>query len=112
MTGKILYVRSEVLKELGGFPEELAEDKSLTLELAKRGLKTCYIDSYSFTLSPKDLKSLINQRRWSRAVVVMSIRSVTSLLTAKRRIKVAAPYLLSEPSDVYAVFGLVSRAHE
>lgn len=96
LTGKTLYVRSETLRELGGFPEELAEDAFLTLELTERGLKTCYIDSYSFTLSPKDLKSLINQRRrWSRAVAIMSMRSATSSLPIERRIGVAAPYLLS-----------------
>lgn len=96
LTDKTLYVRSEILRELGGFPEELAEDAFLTLELTERGLKTCYIDSYSFTPSSKDLKSLINQRRrWSRAVAIMSMRSTISPLPFKRRIGVAASYLLS-----------------
>lgn len=96
LTGKSIYVKSSILKELGGFPEELAEDAALTLKLAEKGFDNCYLNSFSYVLPPRDIRTLIVQRRrWSRAIAVMTIKALASSTSPRRRLSVAAPYLLS-----------------
>gem|GEM_PF-2653665 len=96
LTGKSLYVSSWVLRELGGFPEELAEDAFLTIRLGERNLRSCYADSYSFTLPPKSVKFFMIQRmRWSRAIVIATSNIISAQLSARKKLSVLAPYLLS-----------------
>ncbi len=69
--GAFSIYRTDILHELGGWPECLGEDIVLTWAILKRGYRVGYCeDACSFTNAPITFKNFIRQRqRWSRGLI-------------------------------------------
>lgn len=108
LTGKTLYIRADVLKTLGGFPETLAEDAAITARLVELGMKAGYIDSRSFTLPPKGLRWLIRQRkRWGRGMALTLKLALKSGLSRSEKLRVSFPHLLSFDLTLFLISSLL-----
>jgi cellulose synthase/poly-beta-1,6-N-acetylglucosamine synthase-like glycosyltransferase len=77
-TGSCLFIRRDVLQELGGWREDsLAEDVELSVRLLlERNLKVKFApDVFSWQEAPSKLKTLVGQRdRWYRGYMEVSAR--------------------------------------
>ena len=69
--GAFSIYRTDVLREVGGWPDCVGEDIVLTWAILKRGYRVGYCeDACSFTNAPTTLKQFIRQRqRWSRGLI-------------------------------------------
>jgi len=86
-SGEGLFVVTEVIKGIGGFPETLTEDSMLTVEFAKRGLKMALMDSIIIERGPYTIKSLIKQRmRWNRGLMQCFIKIIKEDVPLKVKI--------------------------
>lgn len=91
-SGEGLFVRTDVLSAVGGFPEVLTEDGYLSILLAENGSKLGLLDSEVEELAPKNLKNNIKQRlRWNRGYT----QCLQRLMTANLSIKEKLPLLLA-----------------
>jgi len=67
VSGEGMAVSTEFLKEIGGFPEKLAEDAYLSIAASLRGRRVSLLDVVVWEGAPATLRSLIKQRmRWYR----------------------------------------------
>jgi len=68
MAGGMSCFRKSVLREVGAWDSELAEDSDLTMKIRKVGYKTCFAETaVAFTTVPETLNGLAAQRRrWER----------------------------------------------
>lgn len=66
LSGEGLAVKTNIIKEIGGFPEGLTEDAMLSLELALKGYKMKLLGNKPiYEKAPRTLRSHIRQRiRW------------------------------------------------
>ena len=91
-SGEGLFVRTDILNAVGGFPEVLTEDGYLSILLAENGSKLGLLDSEVEELAPKNLKNNIKQRlRWNRGYT----QCLQRLVKAKLSIKEKLPLLLA-----------------
>ncbi|WP_082190358.1 glycosyltransferase [Frateuria defendens] len=69
--GAFSLYRTEVLHEVGGWPECVGEDIVLTWAILDRGYRVGYCeDAVSFTNAPTSFRQFIRQRqRWSRGLI-------------------------------------------
>lgn len=89
LSGEGLFVRREVLEQLGGFPETLAEDAYLSLLLFEGGYRVGLLDSYVEEPAPSSLASLVRQRmRWYRG----HLECLARILLRGRRLRAVAGY--------------------
>jgi len=102
LSGEGLYIRRNVLEELGGFPERLAEDAYLSLLLFERGYRVGLLDSYVVEVAPAAISSHIRQRiRWYRGHLECLSRIL--LQSGGKRLRASISYL----SPVAAVISLL-----
>lgn len=69
--GAFSLYRTDVLRELGGWPESVGEDIVLTWAILDQGHRVGYCeDAISFTNAPTTFRQFIRQRqRWSRGLI-------------------------------------------
>lgn len=69
--GAFSIYRTEVLREVGGWPETVGEDIVLTWAILARGHRVGYAENaFAFTQVPETLRAYFNQRkRWSRGLI-------------------------------------------
>lgn len=90
LSGEGLFVRRDVLEQLGGFPETLAEDAYLSLMLFEKGHRVGLLDSFVEEPAPSGIASLVRQRiRWYRGHLECLARI---LLRGRRRLRAIASY--------------------
>jgi cellulose synthase/poly-beta-1,6-N-acetylglucosamine synthase-like glycosyltransferase len=88
-TGSCHFIRSSVLKEMGGWSESsLAEDVELSLKLVKNGRSVKFApDIYCGQETPFNLQGLITQRtRWYRGYMEASLKYGNLLGAINRRV--------------------------
>jgi len=99
LTGSCQFIRSTVLKEMGGWDESaLAEDVEMALELTKRGHAISFApDICSGQETPSSLRSLFTQRtRWYRGYMEAAFK-YGSLLEKRNRRTIDAEISLIGP---------------
>lgn len=76
LTGSGQFIRRKILMGTGGWPDSLAEDVELALELVENDHKVRYADDICFWQeTPSTLRSLITQRaRWYRGYMEAALR--------------------------------------
>jgi cellulose synthase/poly-beta-1,6-N-acetylglucosamine synthase-like glycosyltransferase len=94
LSGEGLFVRTSVLRELGGFPEVLTEDAYLGLLLTERGKRFGLVSSVITEKAPKNLRAHFVQRlRWNRGYLTCLWRLVRSNLSIGRKCVLSLPFL-------------------
>lgn len=112
LSGEGLYIRTDVLKMLGGFPETLAEDATLSVLLAREGLRYGYIDSYVEELAPRDIVSLVKQRvRWYRGHLETLYRLLKMRIRRGALARILATYVFTTSSVVLSSSPLVLETY-
>ncbi len=103
LSGEGLFVKTSVIKNLGGFPSELAEDAALSAILGLRGYKYGYIDSYVIELAPRSIKALIKQRiRWYKGHLKIFLDLLRTRLFLRSASRIFTAYIMIfTPSIVY-----------
>lgn len=83
--GAFSLYRTEVLREVGGWPERVGEDIVLTWAILNRGDRVGYCeDAITFTNAPTTWKQFIRQRqRWSRGLIE-AFKAYPQLLLRRR----------------------------
>ncbi len=83
--GAFSLYRTQVLREVGGWPESIGEDIVVTWSILERGYQVGYCeDACSFTNAPDTLGQFVRQRqRWSRGLIE-AMKSHWRLLSEKR----------------------------
>ena len=108
--GSCLFVRREILEELGGWDESsLAEDVELAARLLLRGIKVRYAeDIVSWQEAPSKLKSLIKQRlRWYRGYIEASAKYIKLLKKPSLTAFDAEIFLLGPIFMAFSLLGYV-----
>jgi cellulose synthase/poly-beta-1,6-N-acetylglucosamine synthase-like glycosyltransferase len=94
LSGEGLFVRTSVLREVGGFPEVLTEDAYLGLLLTERGKKFGLVSSVITEKAPRHVRSHFVQRlRWNRGYLTCLRRLAGSSLPLKRKLALSLPFL-------------------
>ncbi len=103
LSGEGLFVKTSVVKSLGGFPPELAEDAALSVLLGLKGYMYGYIDSYVIELAPRSIKALIKQRiRWYKGHLKIFLNLLRTKLFLKSISRIFATYIMIfTPSIIY-----------
>lgn len=100
LSGSCFFVSSEALRRAGGFPETLAEDLDLSLELVRHGYEIVYAeDVRGMWETPRTLRALVVQRRrWYRGYIESFFRNWRAVRLDRRLIDaevvMAGPMLL------------------
>ena len=94
LSGEGLFVRTAVLREVGGFPEVLTEDAYLGIMLTERGKRFGLVSSVITEKAPKDMKSHFIQRlRWNRGYLTCLWRLIRSDLSITRKAALSLPFI-------------------
>lgn len=94
LSGEGLFVRTSVLREVGGFPEVLTEDAYLGLLLTERGKRFGLVSSVITEKAPRHVRSHFVQRlRWNRGYLTCLRRLARSPLPLKRKLALSLPFL-------------------
>jgi cellulose synthase/poly-beta-1,6-N-acetylglucosamine synthase-like glycosyltransferase len=94
LSGEGLFVRTSVLKEVGGFPEVLTEDAYLGIMLTERGKRFGLVSSVITEKAPRSIKAHFVQRlRWNRGYLTCLLRLVRSPLPLKKKSALSLPFL-------------------
>jgi cellulose synthase/poly-beta-1,6-N-acetylglucosamine synthase-like glycosyltransferase len=94
LSGEGLFVRTAVLREVGGFPEVLTEDAYLGLLLTERGKSFGLVSSVITEKAPRHVRSHFVQRlRWNRGYLTCLRRLIGSPLPLKRKLALSLPFL-------------------
>jgi cellulose synthase/poly-beta-1,6-N-acetylglucosamine synthase-like glycosyltransferase len=94
LSGEGLFVRTSVLKEVGGFPEVLTEDAYLGIMLAERGKRFGLVSSVITEKAPRSTRAHFVQRlRWNRGYLTCLLRLVRSSLPLKKKCALSLPFL-------------------
>lgn len=94
LSGEGLFVRTSVLREVGGFPEVLTEDAYLGLLLTERGKRFGLVSSVITEKAPRHLRSHFVQRlRWNRGYLTCLWRLLRSDLPLMRKCALSLPFL-------------------
>ena len=64
LSGEGLFIRRDVIEEVGGFPEVLVEDAYISILLVEKGKRVGLLDSVVYELAPKNLKFYILQNKF------------------------------------------------
>ena len=65
LSGEGMFVKREVLDEIGGFPERTAEDAFTAIEIHEKDHEIALTNSFVIESAPKNLKAFVKQRmRW------------------------------------------------
>jgi cellulose synthase/poly-beta-1,6-N-acetylglucosamine synthase-like glycosyltransferase len=100
LSGSCFFVSRKALQEVGGFPETLAEDLDLSLELLRRGYRIVYAEDVRGAWeTPRTLRALVVQRRrWYRGYMESFLRNWRALRLDRRlldaEVVMAGPLLL------------------
>jgi glycosyltransferase involved in cell wall biosynthesis len=113
-TGSCQFIRSSVLKEMGGWEESsLAEDVELALKLTKKGHSVKFAsDICSGQETPCNLRGLITQRtRWYRGYMEAALKYGSLLEKYNRRtidaeISLIGPFIMLVSLATYVNWGL------
>lgn len=116
LSGEGLFIKRDVLETIGGFPEKLCEDFSLSIKLRELGFNAKLLESYVVELAPKTLRSLLKQRlRWIRG----DLEALGYLLRSRVGIKdkVLITFLFFMPvlltvGPIIAIFELIRKQVE
>ena len=103
LSGEGLFFKADVVKRLGGFPEELAEDAALSILLAMNNHRYGYIDSYVIELAPRSLSALIKQRiRWYKGHLRILVRILRASISKRVLARILSTYsIILIPSITY-----------
>jgi len=84
--GAFSIYRTDLLRQIGGWPDSVGEDIVMTWKLLKEGHKIGHAeDAICFTNTPEDYKTFFNQRvRWARGMIE-AFRAVPELILRKRK---------------------------
>lgn len=94
LSGEGLFVRTSVLREVGGFPEVLTEDAYLGLMLTERGKRFGLVSSVITEKAPRNLRAHFVQRlRWNRGYLTCLWRLMRSNLSFGRKCVLSLPFL-------------------
>ena len=94
LSGEGLFVRTTVLREVGGFPEVLTEDAYLGIMLTERGKRFGLVSSVITEKAPKNMKAHFVQRlRWNRGYLTCLWRLLRSSLSLKRKAALSLPFI-------------------
>jgi len=104
-SGEGMYVRTDVLESVGGFPEVLTEDGYLSILFAEKSCKMALLDSEVEELAPKDLKNNVKQRlRWNRGYV----QCISKLIKAKMPLKEKLPLFMAYCAPITCGFSVMT----
>lgn len=94
LSGEGLFIRTSVLREVGGFPEVLTEDAYLGIMLTERGKRFGLVASVITEKAPKNTRAHFVQRlRWNRGYLTCLWRLMRSSLPLKRKLAMSLPFL-------------------
>jgi cellulose synthase/poly-beta-1,6-N-acetylglucosamine synthase-like glycosyltransferase len=94
LSGDGLFVRTSVLREVGGFPEVLTEDAYLGIVLTERGKTFGLVSSVITEKAPRNTKAHFIQRlRWNRGYLTCLWRLMRARLPLTRKAALALPFL-------------------
>lgn len=94
LSGEGLYIRTKVLKAVGGMPEVLTEDGYLAILLAEGKYSFGLLDMEIRETPPKNLKSHFKQRRrWFRGYYTCLKRTIMSKMALKEKIVFSIPFI-------------------
>ena len=94
LSGEGLFVRSSVLKEVGGFPEVLTEDAYLGIMLTERSKRFGLVSSVITEKAPRNTKAHFVQRlRWNRGYLTCLLRLLRSSLPLRKKAALSLPFL-------------------
>jgi cellulose synthase/poly-beta-1,6-N-acetylglucosamine synthase-like glycosyltransferase len=86
LSGEGLFIRKNVLDEVGGFPEVLTEDAYLGLLLTEGNRRFGIVDSVAVEKAPRNAKAHFTQRsRWHRGYLTCLRRLFRSKLNFRRK---------------------------
>src|SRR5262249_20034787 len=112
LSGEGLFVRTSVLREVGGFPEVLTEDAYLGLLLTERGKRFGLVSSVITEKAPKNIRAHFVQRlRWNRGYLTCLWRLMRSRLSLGRKMALSLPFLTPLTCALAFVGWLVLFAH-
>jgi cellulose synthase/poly-beta-1,6-N-acetylglucosamine synthase-like glycosyltransferase len=75
LSGEGLFIRREVLHEMGCFPDVLTEDALLGIMLTERGKRFALLDTVVFEKAPRNLRAHVRQKmRWHRGYLTCLLR--------------------------------------
>ncbi len=96
LSGEGLFIRKDVLWDIGGFPDSLAEDAMLTVILASKNYRIGFIDSHIIEKAPQTWKSWMYQRiRWFKGYLHV-FKELVKLDIARKK-KIALAYIFIMP---------------
>jgi len=94
LSGEGLFVRTSVLREVGGFPEVLTEDAYLGIMLTERNKRFGLVSSVVTEKAPRNIRAHFVQRlRWNRGYLTCLWRLMRSNLSWKRKCALSLPFL-------------------
>jgi cellulose synthase/poly-beta-1,6-N-acetylglucosamine synthase-like glycosyltransferase len=107
LSGEGLFIRKNVLQEVGNFPEVLTEDAQMGLILTERNKSFALLDSTIVEKAPKNIRSHITQKlRWYRGYLTCLRSLLSSTLSLKRKIFFLLPFI-SPISSTLAFLGWI-----
>lgn len=94
LSGEGLFLRTSVLREVGGFPEVLTEDAYLGLMLTERGKRFGLVSSVITEKAPKNTRAHFVQRlRWNRGYLTCLWRLIRADLPIWKKCVLSLPFL-------------------
>ena len=94
LSGEGLFVRTAVLREVGGFPEVLTEDAYLGIMLTERNKRFGLVSSVITEKAPRNVRAHFVQRlRWNRGYLTCLWRLLRSNLSWTRKCALSLPFL-------------------
>lgn len=107
LSGEGLFIRTAVLREVGGFPEVLTEDAYLGIILTERGKRFGLVSSVITEKAPRTTRAHFIQRlRWNRGYLTCLWRLIRSSLPLRQKLPMALPFL-TPLSCALAFFGWI-----
>src|SRR6188474_596675 len=86
LSGEGLFVRTSVLREVGGFPEVLTEDAYLGIMLTERNKRFGLVSSVITEKAPRNIRAHFVQRlRWNRGYLTCLRRLLQSSLPLRKK---------------------------
>jgi cellulose synthase/poly-beta-1,6-N-acetylglucosamine synthase-like glycosyltransferase len=94
LSGEGLFLRTAVLREVGGFPEVLTEDAYLGIVLTERNKRFGLVSSVVTEKAPRNIRAHFVQRlRWNRGYLTCLWRLMRSNLSWTRKCALSLPFL-------------------
>jgi len=94
LSGEGLFLKTSVLREVGGFPEVLTEDAYLGILLTERNKRFGLVSSVIIEKAPRNIRAHFVQRlRWNRGYLTCLVRLLRADLNLKRKAALLLPFL-------------------